>query len=220
MAEGVGAAGYYGPGGADNFDQDTVVGGSSVGGFKSSTPGTTTWGARAVTPFAELGQPEYMPRELWAGGTGEIQPHPQQHPGQGYDKGTGIHERAYQVPPAVPSVLPGYNDDVQTQQNRVADDWHGVMISPASRSGTGLASVGGFGASPSSETSSPPMGYSATVTTGGPPSTPPMGRAEVPFGRDGSPLSFSSRQYAAQGSTGDEVQQGGIGNAYGRGAAY
>lgn len=218
MAEGVGAGGYYGPRGGDNFDQDTVVGGSSVGGFKSSTPGTTTWGARSVTPFAELGQPEYMPRELWAGDAGEIEPQPHHQ-----DKGVGgVNERAYQVPPPVPAVLPGYNDDMSIQQHPVGDDWHGAMISPASRSGTALASVGGFGGSPSSETSSPAMGYSATVTSGGPPSTPPMGLGEVPFGRGGSPLSFSSRQFAAQ--TGEEIQQGGGvyqgGNVYGRGAAY
>lgn len=214
MADGVGAGGYYAP---ENFDQDTMVGGSSVGGGFSKT---TPWGGpTSTTPLAELGQPEYMPRELWAGGPGlphgqdseEMIQHQQQQSGQpGYEKGAS---RAY----SVPGVLPGYttNDDlILMQGDRVADNWHGVVVSPAS----GLAGVGGFGASPSSETSSPAMGYSATVTTGGPPATPPVGLGEVLFGEGESPLSVSGRLYADR-TSGGEIHPV-VGNAYGRGAGY
>ncbi|KAM7206031.1 hypothetical protein V8F33_000861 [Rhypophila sp. PSN 637] len=214
--------GYYAPSGTGTFDQDTMIG-SNASKSPWAAAGSTA-AARATTPFAELGQPEYTPRELWAGGiyqgppppdatkeTVNVQersysvPLPIQHPGGGPDQG----------PPGGTSNMPPmyeYQDEIQQQQQqqRIQDDWHAV-ISPASRSGTGVTSnfsgpTGGmvgpggfdFGTSPVSVTSSPPpMGYSATVTAGGPPSTPPppgLGRYTRDTS-DGSPLSFAARVY-------------------------
>ncbi|KAM7213920.1 hypothetical protein V8F06_010678 [Rhypophila decipiens] len=206
--------GYYAPSGTGTFDQDTVIGSNAS---KSPWAGSSA-AARATTPFAELGQPEYTPRELWAGG---IYQGPLPPPPDATTKGTvNVQERSYSVPlpiqhpgPVGASNMPPmyeYQDEIQQQQQqqRVQDDWHAV-ISPASRSGTGVTSnfsgpTGGmvgpgggfdFGTSPVSVTSSPPpMGYSATVTAGGPPSTPPPGLGRYARdASDGSPLYFAAR---------------------------